>query len=86
VLAVETLSRSTALGDRNTKKAHYERLGVPSYWLLTPTQPGGLEVHELDEHGRYQLVAAVSGDDVYPAVRPFPVEVCPARLLDGLRP
>ncbi|MGH3934154.1 MAG: Uma2 family endonuclease [Pseudonocardiaceae bacterium] len=86
VLAVEVLSRSTQLNDRNTKKAHYERLGVPSYWLLDPVQPGGLEVYELDEQGRYQLTATVSGDEVFAARRPFPVQVCPARLLDGLRP
>lgn len=86
LLVVETLSRSTQLNDRNTKKAHYERLGVPSYWLLNPVQPGGLEVHKLDEQGQYQLVAKVTGDEVYPAHQPFPVEVCPARLLDGLRP
>ena len=86
VLAVETLSRSTQLNDRNTKKAHYERLGVPSYWLLDPVQPGGLEVYELDEQGRYQLTATVSGDEVFATRRPFPVQVCPARLLDGLRP
>lgn len=53
LLVVETLSRSTQLNDRNTKKAHYERLGVPSYWLLNPVQPGGLDVLELDEHGQY---------------------------------
>ncbi|MCA1673047.1 MAG: Uma2 family endonuclease [Actinobacteria bacterium] len=86
VLVVEALSRSTQLGDRNTKKAHYARLGVPSYWLLDPVQPGGLEVYELDEHGRYQPTAGVSGDEVFAAQRPFPVHVCPARLLDGLRP
>ncbi|MGH3797461.1 MAG: Uma2 family endonuclease [Pseudonocardiaceae bacterium] len=86
VLAVEALSRSTQLGDRNTKKAHYERLGVPSYWLLDPVQPGGLEVYELDECGRYQLTVKVSGDESYTATHPFPVQVCPARLLDGLRP
>ncbi len=86
LLVVETLSRSTQLNDRNTKKAHYERLGVSSYWLLNPVQPGGLEVHELDEQGQYQLLAKASGDEVYLAHRPFPVEVCPARLLDGLRP
>jgi Uma2 family endonuclease len=86
VLAVEALSRSTQLNDRNTKKAHYERLGVPSYWLLDPLQPGGIEVYELDEQGRYKLTAAVSGDEVFAAQRPFPVQVCPARLLDGLRP
>jgi Uma2 family endonuclease len=86
VLVAETLSRSTQLNDRNTKKAHYERLGVPAYWLLNPVQPGGLEVYELDEQGRYQLTATVSGDEVFAARRPFPVQVCPARLLDGLRP
>lgn len=36
VLVAEALSHSTQLNDRNTKKAHYERLGVPSYWLLNP--------------------------------------------------
>ncbi|MGH3686242.1 MAG: Uma2 family endonuclease [Pseudonocardiaceae bacterium] len=86
VLAVEVLSRSTQLNDRNTKKAHYERLGVPSCWLLNPVQPGGLEVHELDEQGRYQLIAKVTGDKVFVAHHPFPVQICPARLLDGLRP
>ncbi|MGH4026399.1 MAG: Uma2 family endonuclease [Pseudonocardiaceae bacterium] len=84
VLAVEALSRSTQLGDRNTKKAHYERLGVSSYWLLDPVQPGGLEIYELNG-GHYRLAAVVSGDEVYAAQRPFPVQVCPARLLDGLR-
>lgn len=86
LLAVETLARSTQLNDRNTKKAHYERLGVPSYWLLDPVQPGGLEVYELDERGRYQPMAKVNGDEVHLARRPFPVQICPARLLDGLRP
>jgi Uma2 family endonuclease len=86
VLAAETLSRSTQLNDRNTKKAHYERLGVGSYWLLDPVQPGGLEVYELDEQSRYQLTAKVSSDEVFATRRPFPVQVCPARLLDGLRP
>jgi hypothetical protein len=37
--AVEVVSASTALYDRNTKKAHYERIGVRSYWLPTPTAP-----------------------------------------------
>jgi Uma2 family endonuclease len=86
VLVAEALSLSTQLNDRNTKKAHYERLGVPSYWLLNPVQPGALEVHELDEQGRYQLMATVTGDEVFVAHQPFPVQICPARLLDGLRP
>jgi Uma2 family endonuclease len=85
-LAVETLSPSTQLYDRNTKLAHYQRLGVESYWLLNPVQPGGLEAHQLDDAGTYQLLAKVSGDDVFTPERPFPVQVSPARLLDGLRP
>jgi Uma2 family endonuclease len=86
VLAVETASRSTKLKDRTLKLAHYERLGVASYWILDPSDPGGLEVYELGEDGRYALAAAVSGDEVLPVRRPFPVQISPARLLDGLRP
>jgi Uma2 family endonuclease len=86
VLAVETASRSTKLKDRTLKKAHYERLGVASYWILDPSDPGGLDVYELDEDGAYQMTASVTGDEVLPVRKPFPVEISPARLLDGLRP
>jgi Uma2 family endonuclease len=82
----EVLSPSTALHDRNTKKAHYERMGVPTYWLLDPDEPGALTVFELDGDGRYEQVAHVAGDEAYAAHRPFDVTVTPARLLDGLRP
>ena len=85
LLVVETLSPSTALHDRNTKKAHYERMGVPSYWLLDPTAPGALTVFELRD-GAYVQVAHVVGDESHTADRPFPVTVVPARLLDGTRP
>jgi Uma2 family endonuclease len=86
LLAVEVLSRSTRLKDLNLKKAHYERIGVASYWILDPTEPGSLTVFELDDEGRYQQVAHVEGDDEFVAERPFPVTIVPARLLDGLRP
>lgn len=86
LLAGEVLSRSTALHDRNTKKAHYERMGVPNYWLLDPAEPGSLTVFELDGDGHYQQVAHVVGDEAHVARSPFPVTVVPARLLDGLRP
>jgi Uma2 family endonuclease len=85
VLAAEVASRSTRLHDRNTKKAHYERLGVPSYWVLDPDGAGAIEVLELDAGGRYASVAEVVGDDVVSVTRPFPVALSPARLLDGLR-
>ena len=86
LLAVEVLSRSTRLKDRNLKKAHYERIGVASYWILGPAEPGALTAFELDGDGRYRQVAHVEGDEEFVATRPFPVTVVPARLLDGLRP
>ncbi|MFC5235855.1 Uma2 family endonuclease [Pseudonocardia zijingensis] len=86
VLAVEVLSHSTALHDRNTKKAHYQRIGVASYWLLDPAEPGALTAFELDGAGAYREVGHVVGDEEFRAERPFPVTIVPARLLDGLRP
>ena len=86
LLAVEVLSHSTRLKDRNLKKAHYERIGVDAYWLLDPAAEGALTVFELDAAGRYEQVAHIEGDAEFTAARPFPVTVVPARLLDGLRP
>lgn len=86
VLAVEVLSASTALNDLNNKKAAYERMGTPSYWVVDPEPPGGLTAFELDARGRYQEVVRVCGEEKFTAERPFPVTVIPARLLDGLRP
>jgi Uma2 family endonuclease len=85
-LAAEVLSPSTKLHDRNTKKAHYERIGALSYWLLDPTGDGAIEVFELDTDGRLQLVLAATGEETVTVTRPFAIELCPARLLDGLRP
>jgi Uma2 family endonuclease len=86
LLAVEVLSPSTRLKDLNLKKAHYERIGVASYWILDPNEPGSLIVFELDDEGRYQQVAHVEGDEEFVATSPFPVTIVPARLLDGLQP
>ena len=86
LLAVEVLSPSTRLYDLNTKRSAYEKMGVASYWVVDPNPPGALTVFELDADGRYQQAAHVEGDAEFVAVRPFPVTVLPARLLDGLRP
>jgi Uma2 family endonuclease len=86
LLAVEVLSHSTRLKDRNLKKAHYVRIGVASYWILDPADPGSLTAFELDDEGRYSRVAYVEGDEEFAATRPFPITVVPARLLDGLHP
>ncbi|HEU5474491.1 MAG TPA: Uma2 family endonuclease [Actinophytocola sp.] len=81
VLAVEVLSPSSALLDLNTKKASYERIGVPSYWVVDP-QELAVVVFELDGAGRYQQVAEVKGEDVLEVERPFPVRIVPVELLD----
>ncbi|WP_255450117.1 Uma2 family endonuclease [Skermania sp. ID1734] len=79
VLAVEVLSPSTRLIDLNTKKAVYERLGVPSYWVIDPAEPR-LTVFELDD-GAYREVGIAVAAEVYQAAKPFLVRVVPAELL-----
>ena len=39
LLAVEVLSPSTQLFDRNLKKAAYERIGAAHFWLVDPRVP-----------------------------------------------
>ena len=85
VLAVEVLSPSGRLIDLNLKRAHYQRLGTPSYWVLDPDVPD-LLVLELDADGRYTEVARVVGDEPFEARRPFEVRIVPAELLGRLRP
>jgi len=86
LLVVEVRSPSTALIDLNLKKAAYERFGVQSYWVVIPDpDTPELIVFEL-RAGRYAQAARVSGDQPFAAIRPFAVEVVPARLVAGLRP
>jgi Uma2 family endonuclease len=86
LLAVEVLSPSSVLKDLNLKKAAYQRMGVPSYWVVDP-RTLSLTVFELDSTGfRYQLVAEVAGDKSFEATQPFAVRVVPAELLGGLAP
>jgi Uma2 family endonuclease len=80
LLAVEVLSPSTAINDLNNKKAAYERMGVPSYWVVDP-DPLRLTVFELTDEGAYEQVAEVKGDSAYDAERPYPVRIVPAALL-----
>lgn len=83
-LAVEVLSPSTALNDLNNKKAAYQRMGTPSYWVVDTEEPR-LTVFELDDRGQYQQVADVKGEDAFEARQPFPVWVVPSELLGTLR-
>ncbi|WP_409186362.1 Uma2 family endonuclease [Amycolatopsis sp. VS8301801F10] len=81
VLAVEILSPSTAIHDLNTKRAVYERLRVPSYWVIDPAAPE-LTVFELDADGLYQQVAKAAGAEAFEARQPFPVRVVPKMLVE----
>ena len=83
VLAVEVLSPSGRLIDLNLKRAAYQRMGTPSYWMLDPDVPD-LLVLELDADGRYQEVVRVVGDEVFEAHQPFKVRVVPTELLGHL--
>lgn len=85
VLVVEVSSPSTTLIDRNVKKAAYERMGVPSYWIIDPAGPR-LTVFELDDTGGYVETATVTGTQVYEARQPFPVRIVSADLLGRFRP
>ena len=51
---VEILSPSTASKDQITKRALYERHGVPEYWLVHPTDRI-LTIYRLDAEGRYGI-------------------------------
>lgn len=84
VLAVEVLSPSGRLIDLNLKRAAYQRMGTPSYWVLDPDVPD-LLVLELDDDGQYQEMARVTGDDVFEAHRPFNARIVPNELLGRLR-
>lgn len=86
LLVVEVRSPSTALFDMNTKKAVYERFGIPSYWIIVPDpDKPAVYAYEL-RAGRYEEVAHVTGDQPFNARLPFPVTVIPARLAARLHP
>ncbi len=86
LLAVEVRSPSTAMIDRNLKRATYERFGIASYWLVDPDpERPAVTVLELED-GRYVERAAVAGEESYDAAYPFEVRVCPWDLTRDLRP
>ena len=80
LLVVEVLSPSTRGVDQVLKLRRYEQAGTPSYWLVDP-DTATLTAYELDSDGHYQLVAEVTGDQMWTASQPFPVTIRPADLL-----
>jgi Uma2 family endonuclease len=85
VLAVEVLSPSTRRIDRLSKLSAYEEAGVASYWLVDP-DPETPSLRALELTDRHYVEAGYpSGEQAWPAQRPFPVTVRPADLVAGLR-
>jgi Uma2 family endonuclease len=85
LLVAEILSPDSALRDVNLKKAAYERFGIPSYWVIDPDlgRPGVLAFELVN--GKYGEAAQATGDEPFCAVRPFPAEIVPSRLVAKLR-
>jgi len=87
LLIVEVRSPSTALIDLNRKKAAYEQFGVPSYWVVDPDPDRPeLTVFELGADGRYKDGHRVRGATPFRALKPFAVDIIPARLVEGVLP
>jgi Uma2 family endonuclease len=85
LLVVEIQSPSTALIGLNVKKAAYERSGIGVDWIVVPdADEPRLTAFELTD-GRYELAAEVTGDEVFYAQRPFPIDVRPSALVARLR-
>jgi len=83
VLAVEVLSPSTGIYDRNRKKDVYAAFGIASYWIVTPdlNKPAITAFDLRDDE--YELVADVGCDDPFAWTRPFDCEIVPAALVAG---
>jgi Uma2 family endonuclease len=85
VLAVEVLSKSTRAKDLILKREMYASSGVKHYWIFDPAgRPDKAEFvgYELVD-ATYKEVVRVKGKDTVRMERPFPVEVCPARVAAG---
>jgi Uma2 family endonuclease len=79
-LAVEVLSPSTTMVDLHLKRAAYERMGCPAYWIVDPELPG-LTVLQLDDHGDYTERGSITGAQELAVVRPFPLALNAAALV-----
>jgi Uma2 family endonuclease len=76
---VEIISPGREAQDRMFKRARYEALRVPAYWIVDPAKPSLTELR-LSSRGRYTERATVTGDETFTTGYPFPVELRPAAL------
>ena len=79
LLAVEVLSPSTRGIDQLLKRDRYERAGVEHYWIVDPAVPSLLALRV--EHGTYEVLADVSGDESWTSAEPVAVTVVPSALV-----
>jgi Uma2 family endonuclease len=61
------------------KRARYEALGVPAYWIVDPAKPSLTELR-LSSRGQYIERVTVAGNDTFTTDHPFIVELTPAAL------
>ena len=78
LLVVEILSPSNANQDRMIKRAMYESLGVPAYWIVDPRAPSILSLR-LEAHV-YAVEDEVLDEDAFVTDWPFPLRVGPSEL------
>jgi len=80
LLAVEVLSPSSQWRDKVRKRAAYEKIGVPQYWIVDPAGPSVLVLELVD--GSYQERGTTSAGEVFVSETPVPVRFNPADLID----
>ncbi len=80
LLIVEVLSASNAEQDRAVKRARYEALGVPAYWIVDPVTPA-ISALRRNVRGRYVEAARASRGQPLVVDFPFAVELTPAELI-----
>jgi Uma2 family endonuclease len=79
LLVVEIISPGREAPDRTLKRARYEALGVPAYWIVDPAIPSLTELR-LSGRGQYAERVTATGGDRFTTDYPFPVELTPAAL------
>jgi Uma2 family endonuclease len=79
LLVVEIISPGREPQDQVFKRARYEALRVPAYWIVDLATPSLTELR-LSSQGRYAERAAITGEDTFTTDYPFPFELAPADL------
>jgi Uma2 family endonuclease len=79
LLVVEIISPGREAQDRMFKRARYEALRVPAYWIVDPAEPSLTELR-VSGRGSYTERSTVVGEQMFVTDYPFPVELSPAAL------